>query len=232
MEPMDRLVIALDRSSRDEILRLAEQLRGAAGMMKIGLQAFVANGPSIVRDLVAAGHRVFLDLKFHDIPNTAMNAVTEAARLGASLVNVHAAGGAEMMRACAGAIRDLPARPRLLAVTMLTSLDDDAAGAIGFRSAVRDHVRELALLTRDAGLDGVVASPLEIGLIREACGEGFIILTPGIRSASDATGDQKRMMTASEAVRAGADYIVVGRPVTGASDPRAAALAIVDELAR
>lgn len=201
-------------------------------MFKIGLQAFTANGPAIVHELVAAGDRVFLDLKFHDIPNTAMHAVAEAARLGASIVNVHASGGQEMMRACAGAAREGPERPLVLAVTMLTSLDEAAIAAIGFGGSVADNVRTLARLARDAGMDGVVASPREIEIVRNACGSEFVILTPGIRAAGDPAGDQKRTLTAREAVRAGADYIVVGRPITEARNRRAAALAIVDELAR
>lgn len=232
MDAQSRLIVAIDRSSRDDIMRLTEELRGAVGMFKVGLQAFVANGPSIVRELVAAGDRVFLDLKLHDIPNTAMNAVAEAANLGASIVNVHASGGSAMMRACAGAAGEGPGRPLVLAVTLLTSLDDAAAAAVGFGGNVTENVRGLARLARDAGMDGVVASPREIEIVREACGRGFVILTPGIRAAGDAAGDQKRTLSAREAVAAGADYIVVGRPVTAARDPRAAALAIVEELAR
>jgi orotidine-5'-phosphate decarboxylase len=232
MDAQSRLIVAIDRSSRDEILRLTDELRGAAGMFKIGLQAFTANGPAIVQELVAAGDRVFLDLKFHDIPNTAMHAVAEAARLGASIVNVHASGGAEMMRACAKAAGDRPGRPLVLAVTMLTSLDEAAIAAIGFGGSVADNVRSLARLARNAGMDGVVASPREIEIVRDACGSEFVILTPGIRAATDVASDQKRTLTAREAVRAGADYIVVGRPITDARDRRAAALAIVDDLSR
>lgn len=232
MDAQSRLIVAIDRSSRDDIMRLTAELRGAVGMFKVGLQAFVANGPAIVRELVAAGDRVFLDLKFHDIPNTAMNAVAEAASLGASIVNVHASGGPEMMRACARAAGEGPGRPLVLAVTLLTSLDDEAVASVGLRGTVAENVRGLARLARDAGMDGVVASPLEIEIVREACGRGFVILTPGIRAAGDAAGDQKRTLSAREAVAAGADYIVVGRPVTAARDPRAAALAIVEELAR
>jgi orotidine-5'-phosphate decarboxylase len=220
----ERLVVALDRSSRDEILALASALQGAAGMLKIGLQAYVANGPSIVRTLVDRGERVFLDLKFHDIPNTASHAVAEARKLGASIVNVHASGGGAMMRAC----RD--AMPRgegiLLGVTVLTSLGDDDLAAVGYRDGAESSVLRLARLAQDAGLDGVVASPREIAAIRAACGPDFVILTPGIRGAADAAGDQKRTMSASEAVAAGATYVVVGRPITGAPDPRAAAAAI------
>ena len=220
----ERLVVALDRSSRSDILSLAGAVRGVAGMVKIGLQAYVANGPSIVRALVERGDKVFLDLKFHDIPNTASHAVAEARRLGASIVNVHASGGAAMMRAC----RD--AMPRgegiLLGVTVLTSLGDDDLAEVGFAQGSETSVLRLARLAQDAGLDGVVASPREIRAIREACGPDFVILTPGIRGAGDAAGDQKRTMSAAEAVEAGASYVVVGRPITEAANPRAAAAAV------
>ncbi|MFA6957848.1 MAG: orotidine-5'-phosphate decarboxylase [Thermoanaerobaculia bacterium] len=220
----ERLVVALDRSTREEILTLAERLHGSVGMLKIGLQAYVANGPSIVRALVARGEKVFLDLKFHDIPNTASHAVAEAHRLGASIVNVHASGGAAMMRACREAM------PRgaglLLGVTILTSLGDDDLAAAGFRDGAEASVLRLARLAQDSGLDGVVASPREIAAIRAACGPDFVILTPGIRGAADASGDQKRTMSAQEAIDAGASYIVVGRPITEAPDPRAAAAGI------
>lgn len=222
----ERLVVALDRSSRPDILSLAAAVRGAAGMVKIGLQAYVANGPSIVRALVERGDKVFLDLKFHDIPNTASHAVAEARQLGASIVNVHASGGAVMLRACRAAM------PRgeglLLGVTVLTSLGDADLAEVGFAHGSETSVLRLARLAQDAGLDGVVASPREIRAIREACGPDFVILTPGIRGASDATGDQKRTMSATEAIEAGASYVVVGRPITEATDPRAAAVAIWD----
>jgi orotidine-5'-phosphate decarboxylase len=226
MENRDRLVVALDRSSRDEILRLADALRGRAGMLKIGLQAFVANGPSIVRELVVRGEKVFLDLKFHDIPNTASHAVAEALQLGCSIVNVHASGGRAMMRACRDVV-PADSKAIVLGVTVLTSLASDDLAEIGMHRTVEESVVALARMAKEAGLHGVVASPLEISRIRDECGAGFVILTPGIRSATDAAADQKRTMTAREAIRAGADYIVVGRPVTGAKDPAAAADAII-----
>lgn len=220
----ERLVVALDRSTREEILTLADRLHGTAGMLKVGLQAYVANGPSIVRALVARGEKVFLDLKFHDIPNTASHAVAEARRLGASIVNVHASGGTAMMRACREAM------PRgeglLLGVTILTSLGDDDLAAAGFRDGAEASVLRLARLAQDAGLDGVVASPREIAAIRAACGPDFVILTPGIRGTADASGDQRRTMGAREAIDAGANYIVVGRPIADAPDPRVAAAGI------
>lgn len=224
MQPKDRLVVAADLSTREEILRLADELHGVAGVLKIGLQAFVANGPSIVREVVARGERVFLDLKIHDIPNTAKHAVAEAATLGASMLTVHAAGGAAMLSACANDSL------LVLAVTILTSLDDEELARIGFQGSSMENAVRLARLAQSSGLRGVVASPHEIAVIREACGEGFVILTPGIRPSGSDAGDQRRTMTPREAIRAGADYIVVGRPITGATDRRAAAMAIVDEM--
>jgi orotidine-5'-phosphate decarboxylase len=228
MQAVDRLVVAVDLSARDDILRLVDELHGAVGLFKLGLQAFVANGPSIVREVVSRGEKVFLDLKLHDIPNTAQHAAAEAARLGAAMLTVHAAGGDAMLRACAAA-----AAPDLLilGVTMLTSLDDDELARIGFRGTPMDNAVRLAVLAKGAGLRGIVASPLEIGAIREACGDDFVILTPGIRPAGSDAGDQRRTLTPREAVAAGADYLVVGRPITAARDRRAAALSIVGEMA-
>ncbi len=225
MQARDRLVVAADLSSRDELLRLVDELRGAVGVIKIGLQAFVANGPEIVREIVAGGEKVFLDLKIHDIPNTAEHAVAEAAALGASIITVHTSGGASMLRACAhpGAL--------VLGVTILTSLDDAEVASVGYRGSAMESAVRLAAVAQAAGLRGVVASPHEIGAIRKACGDQFVILTPGIRPAGEAAGDQRRTMTPAEAVRAGADYIVVGRPITNAKSRREAALRIVDEMA-
>jgi orotidine-5'-phosphate decarboxylase len=224
MQPLDRLVIAIDTSSRDDILRLADALHGAAGVLKIGLQAFIANGPSIVHELVGRGDRVFLDLKIHDIPNTAKHAVAEAASLGATMATVHTAGGATMLRECA--------HPDLLVlgVTVLTSLSEADLLEIGYGASAVETARRLAILAHESGLRGVVASPLEIATIREACGADFVILTPGIRPRGADAGDQRRTMTPGEAVREGADYIVVGRPITGAADARSAALRIVEEM--
>jgi orotidine-5'-phosphate decarboxylase len=216
--------VAVDLSTRDEILRLADALQGAAGVLKIGLQAFVANGPSIVREIVARGDRVFLDLKIHDIPNTAQHAIAEVAALGASMATVHTAGGESMLRACVR--EDL----LVLGVTVLTSLDDAELREIGFAGSAVQNVVRLAQLAQASGLRGVVASPLEIETIRDACGADFVILTPGIRPAGAVAGDQRRTMTPGDAVRAGADYIVVGRPITSAADPRSAALRIVEEM--
>lgn len=224
MQATDRLVVAADLSSRDDLLRLVDALHGVAGVFKIGLQAFIANGPSIVREIVGRGEKVFLDLKIHDIPNTAGRAITEAAGLGATIATVHAAGGESMLRACANET------VLVLGVTILTSLEEADLLQIGFGGdAVQNAVR-LARLSQDAGLRGVVASPLEIAPIREACGTDFVILTPGIRPAGSEAGDQRRTMTPREAIDAGADYIVVGRPITGAADARSAAQRILDEM--
>lgn len=224
MQPHDRLVIAIDASSREEILRLTDALDGVAGTLKIGLQAFVSNGPSIVRELVSRGERVFLDLKIHDIPNTARHAVLEAASLGAVMTTVHTGGGSSMLRACNHASL------LVLGVTLLTSLSEADLLEVGFGGSAVQTVVRLALLAQGSGLPGVVASPLEIEHIREACGPDFVILTPGIRPAGSDAGDQQRVMTPRDAVRAGATYLVVGRPITQAADPRSAALRIIDEM--
>ncbi|MGA7613825.1 MAG: orotidine-5'-phosphate decarboxylase [Thermoanaerobaculia bacterium] len=230
MTPKDRLIVALDRSSAREIESLAAALRDEAGAFKIGLQAFVANGPELVRRLTTEGFRIFLDLKFHDIPNTARYAVAEAAGLGASMLTLHAAGGIEMMRACADAAASTPRPPLLLGVTALTSLDQEDLRRTGNPLSVQDYVRRLARAAREAGLGGVVASPQEIELIRSECGPEFSIVTPGIRSSADAAGDQKRTLSAADAIRAGADWIVVGRPVTASPDPTEAARRIIREI--
>jgi orotidine-5'-phosphate decarboxylase len=224
MQATDRLIVALDRSSRDDILRLCDALHGVAGVFKLGLQAFVTNGPSIVREVIARGAKVFLDLKIHDIPNTAKHAVAEAASLGAAMVTVHASGGAAMLRACA------IDSTLVLGVTVLTSLDDAELQRIGFAGAPLETAVRLARLAQEAGLRGVVASSHEVAAIREACGSGMRIVVPGIRPEGSEAGDQRRTMTPAAAIAAGADYIVVGRPITDASDPRSAALALVDTL--
>jgi orotidine-5'-phosphate decarboxylase len=224
MQPRDRLVVAVDFSSRDAILRLVDQLRGSVGVFKIGLQAFITNGPAVVREIVGSGERVFLDLKIHDIPNTAKHAVDEAAQLGATMATVHAAGGEAMLQACRHDSL------LVLAVTVLTSLTEGDLLQIGMGGSPVNNAVRLAQLAQDSGLRGVVASPLEIERIRETCGADFTILTPGIRPAGADAGDQKRTMTPRDAIAAGADYIVVGRPITSAADPRAAALAIVEEM--
>jgi orotidine-5'-phosphate decarboxylase len=227
MQSRDRLIVAIDRSSRDEILRLADALHDTAGVLKIGLQAFVANGPSLVRELVARGKRIFLDLKIHDIPNTARHAVGEAVSLGVEMVTVHASGGPTMLEACAA---EAPSHPLILGVTILTSFDDAEVQRVGFPGTSLDNAVRLARLARQSGLRGVVTSPQEIEAIRAACGPDLALVVPGIRPEGSEAGDQRRTKTPAAAIAAGADYIVVGRPITDARDPRAAAAAIVASL--
>lgn len=226
MQARDRLIVAADLSSKEEILQLAADLQGVAGAVKIGLQAFVANGPSLVRDVASSGHRIFLDLKLHDIPNTVERAVREVESLGVAMLTVHAAGGKAMLRAARsdGIL--------ILGVTILTSLSDDDLQGVGFAAPAAASAVRLARLAKDAGIRGVVASPLEIESIRQACGPEMTIVTPGIRLSGAPSDDQRRTLTPADAVRAGADYIVVGRPITGATNRRDAALRIVDEMER
>ena len=231
---MDQLLIALDVDTVVEARRLADQLRGVAGGFKIGSRLFTREGPGFVEDLASHGDRVFLDLKFHDIPNTVAGAVAAATRLGIWMVNVHASGGAAMMRAARDAAHQEAARasrpaPLVIAVTMLTSLDQRALSDIGVPEGMAAQVGRLAALSEASGLDGVVASPHEIDIVRRRCGRQFIIVTPGIRGATDVKGDQSRTMTAVEALASGASYLVIGRPIIAASDPRAAAERIVAE---
>jgi orotidine-5'-phosphate decarboxylase len=234
---MNRILVALDVDSRARALALADALRGSVAGYKIGKQLFTAEGPEIVRALTARGDQVFLDLKFHDIPNTVAGAVGSAVATGAWMVNVHASGGSAMMRAAAEAARTAAARtgaarPLVLGVTVLTSLDDAALAEVGTPRGVMEQVVLLASLARAAGLDGVVASPREIGAIRAACGPDFVIVTPGIRpSGMQGKDDQARTLTPAEAVAAGATYLVIGRPITAADNPRAAAEAIAAETA-
>ena len=234
---MDQLLVALDVESGARALQLADQLRGVVGGYKIGKRLFTLEGPSIVRALTGRGDRVFLDLKFHDIPNTVAAAIAAAASLGVWMVNVHASGGRRMMEAArdaareSAALEDRPA-PLVIGVTVLTSMNAEALAEVGVDRPVAEQVRRLSRLARDAGLDGVVASPQEIGLIREDCGPAFSIVTPGIRGGTAVVSgrdDQERTMSAREAILAGASYIVVGRPIVGAADPRAAAQRISSE---
>jgi orotidine-5'-phosphate decarboxylase len=226
MQLSDRIVVAIDKSSRDDILRTVDQLAGAVGVFKIGLQAFVANGPAIVREIAGRGEKVFLDLKIHDIPNTARHAVAEAVSLGAFMVTVHASGGGEMLKEAAAVSGD----SLVLGVTILTSLDEKTLRAVGYADPPLQAAVRLAKLSKDSGLRGVVASPHEIAAIRKACGPEVTIVTPGIRPEGSESGDQRRTTTPAAAIAAGADYIVVGRPITEARDARAAALRISDSL--
>jgi len=231
---MKELLVALDVDTADAARRLADTLRGTVGGFKIGSRLFTAHGPAFVDELVARGDKVFLDLKFHDIPNTVAGAVAAATRLGVWMVNVHAGGGLDMMRAAreaadTEAAKRMSAPPLVIAVTVLTSFSQEGLAATGVAATVPDQVRRLALLAQQAGLDGVVASPQEITIIREACDPRFEIVTPGIRGSADAKGDQNRTASAPGALAAGASYLVIGRPIIAAPDPRADALAIAEE---
>jgi orotidine-5'-phosphate decarboxylase len=224
----ERLIVALDVPTADEARALVDRLAGQVGMFKIGSQLFTAAGPDIVREIVARGEKVFLDLKYHDIPNTVAGAVASASRLGVSLLTLHGLGGRAMMEAAEGALPAIGLR--LLAITILTSHDEAALQEVGVLLSLTDAVRRLARLAKEAGIDGVVASPHEVGHIREACGKGFLIVAPGIRPAGSQAGDQARLATPATALAAGADYLVVGRPIIEARDPAAAAAAIVREM--
>jgi len=232
----DKLIVALDVDSADHALHIFDSLRHFVGMFKIGSQLFTAAGPEIVRHIVARGGRVFLDLKFHDIPNTVAAAGVEVTRLGVSIFNVHAAGGVEMMKRAAEAVAETAQRerlmkPKVIAVTVLTSLEQADLKQIGINDGPPAVVARLAGLAANCGLDGVVASPREIRIIRETVAKrDFLIVTPGIRSSAEAKQDQRRTLTAAEAIRVGADYLVVGRPIINADDPLSAARTIVEEI--
>jgi len=233
-----KVLVALDVDSRARALELVTTLRGLVGGVKVGSRLFTMQGPSFIRELTDAGTRVFLDLKFHDIPNTVAQAVEAGTATGAWMVNVHASGGMRMMQAAAKAAADTAdklgrPRPLVIAVTVLTSMDADTLQQVGVSRTLMDQVVTLADMARTAGLDGVVASPLETAAIRIRCGPDFLVVTPGIRGAAAGTekNDQNRTMGPAEAVRAGSSYIVVGRPIIAAPDPRAAAEAIGRELA-
>ena len=231
---MDQLLVALDVDNAADARALADRLRGAVGGFKIGKQLFTSVGPSLIEELAARGDRVFLDLKYHDIPNTVAGAVAAATRHGVWMLNVHASGGSVMMRAARAAADDTAAAmgrptPLVIGVTLLTSLNQQTLAEIGISHTVTEQVERLAALADAAGLDGVVASAQEIGIIRRRCRTGFAIVTPGIRSAADTKGDQSRTLSAAEALAAGATYLVVGRPIIAAADPRAAAERIAAE---
>jgi orotidine-5'-phosphate decarboxylase len=232
----DRLIVALDVSTEQRARELVESLRGIVAMFKIGSQLFTEAGPKIVSEIATSGNGVFLDLKFHDIPNTVSLAAMAATRLGVSIFNVHASGGLEMMRRTADAVSEIATkeglkRPSVIAVTVLTSCDATTLSEVGIGSEPETQVRRLSLLAEASGLDGVVASAHEVALVRSAVKKpGFLIVTPGVRPAGTAPDDQKRVMTPAQAIRAGADYIVVGRPITSAKDPLESAGQILDEM--
>jgi len=223
------LLVAIDTSDPDEARALVRAVAGVAGGIKLGLEFFAANGPKAVKD-ISFGEPLFLDLKLHDIPNTVAGAVRAVASLEPLLLTVHAGGGPAMMRAAADAATAGRHRTKILAVTVLTSLDEDDLARVGQSGPVAEQVLRLGLLARDNGLDGVVCSPHEVAGLRAACGPNFMLVVPGIRPAGASAGDQKRVMTPREALAAGADYLVIGRPITAAPDPAAAARAIAADM--
>ena len=231
MTDLDKpLIVALDFADARAALALAERLDPAQCRLKVGKELFTSAGPAVVRELVARGFAVFLDLKFHDIPNTVAGACRAAADLGVWMMNVHAVGGEAMLRAARSALGDDQDRPLLIAVTVLTSIDETTLHAVGVAGSIAAQVARLAALTEHAGLDGVVCSPLEIALLRAERGASFKLITPGVRPAASAADDQVRVATPGAAISAGASYLVVGRPVTQASDPLAALAAINAEI--
>jgi orotidine-5'-phosphate decarboxylase len=236
---MNRILVALDVNSLARAHEAVSQLAGVVGGFKVGKELFTAEGPAVVRAIAGDGHRVFLDLKFHDIPTTVGGAVRSAARLGVWMLTIHASGGPAMIATAREAAERAAAetgspRPLIAAITVLTSLSDQTLAQIGVAGSLDAQVRRLAQLAWEAGADGVVCSPREIGRVRDACGHDFLVVTPGIRpvrpAGSPPQDDQARTLTAAEAVAAGADYLVIGRPILSAADPRAAAIALGREI--
>jgi orotidine-5'-phosphate decarboxylase len=228
----EKIVIALDVSSADKALHLVKELHDFIGMFKVGSQLFTACGPQIVREIIGAGGKVFLDLKFHDIPNTVTHAAIEAAKLGVSMMTVHASGGRAMMQSVAKELQDKfgSKRPFVVAITILTSFDTRALFEIGVEIPVEEQVQRLALLSEQSGMDGVVCSPQEIHIVRKLFGAKFKVVTPGIRMPEQSLNDQQRIATPHQAISAGADYIVVGRAITDAPDCRAAVHSLVQKI--
>lgn len=226
----ERLIVALDVPSARAALDLVDRLEGRCHWFKVGLELFVAAGPRMLDTLAARGHSVFLDLKFHDIPNTVAGAVRSAAGLGVRMMTVHALGGLAMLSAAREALDGVPNPPELLAVTVLTSMDQAQLSAVGVADSPADETARLARVGLDSGIRGFVCSPQEVGLVRGIAGPGAVLVIPGIRPAGAAVGDQKRVATPAEALRQGASYLVVGRPVTQAENPADAAEAILAEM--
>ncbi len=230
MDPRQRLIVALDVSTAEAARKIVAAVGDSALTYKVGMQLYTAEGPSAIRELVGSGRRVFLDLKYHDIPNTVGAAVREAAQLGVSMLTVHASGGGKMLRAAVEAAQAAKPDLLVLAVTVLTSLDEVELGKIGLRGGVLDQVLRLAALALSNGCKGVVASALEAASLRQEFGRDFAIVTPGVRPAGSGPHDQARVVTPAEAIAAGASHIVVGRPIIEAADPAAEARAILGQI--
>ena len=230
IDAREKLIVALDVDTAPQARQIVATVGDSVTTFKVGKQLFTAEGPQVVRDLVASGRKIFLDLKFHDIPNTVGKAVAEACKLGVSMLTVHAAGGSRMLKAAVDAAAASPSKPIILAVTVLTSLRDDDMSEIGVSGRVLDQALRMAALARAQGCGGVVSSAHEVRELRRELGEGFAIVVPGVRPAGSAVGDQERVATPAEAFAAGASHIVVGRPITAAADPARAAREILGEL--
>ena len=228
MKPTDRIFVALDTTDADQAVAMAGKLNGLVGGIKVGKEFFTAHGPAEVNRVAATGMPVFLDLKYHDIPNTVAGAIRATRNMKPFMLDVHASGGVAMMQAAAEAGED---KPLVIAVTVLTSLGDEDLNAMGIADTTENQVIRLARLAQDCGLDGVVCSAREVPALRQACGENFKLVVPGIRPTWASSDDQKRIVTPSDAVRMGADYLVIGRPITSAPDPVEAARRIADEIA-
>jgi orotidine-5'-phosphate decarboxylase len=229
-DPRQRLIVALDLPSAAAAQKIVAAVGDSALCYKVGMQLYTAEGPHVVRDLIACGRRVFLDLKYHDIPNTVASAVREAARLGVSMLTVHASGGGKMLRAATEAAASVDPNLMVLAVTVLTSLTDNDLDKVGVHGRVQDQVLRLAKLALASGCHGVVTSAREASKVRSETADHFVIVTPGVRPAGAAHGDQARVVTPAEAIAAGATHIVVGRPITAAADPAAEARAVLSEI--
>jgi orotidine-5'-phosphate decarboxylase len=228
LAPRDRLVVALDFPSQAKALALVSALSGCVSIYKIGLQLYTAAGPAIVQAVAASGAKIFLDLKLHDIPNTVAKAVAAAGELGVAMLTVHLSGGSAMLKA---AMEAKPPHLSLLGVTVLTSATQETLGEVGVAAEMPDHVLRLAELGQTTGVDGLITSPREVALLRQRLGSEIVLVTPGVRPAWAAADDQKRFTTPGEAIKSGADYLVIGRPITAAEDPRAAVERVVQELA-
>lgn len=231
ISPRERLIVALDVSSAAQAQQIVASLGDSIQLYKVGMQLYTAAGPQIVRDLISSGKEIFLDLKYHDIPNTVGAAVREAAQLGVSMLTVHAAGGTKMLRAAAEAAGTGPGRPAVLAVTVLTSMAQEDLNQVGVVGATLDQVLRLGTLAIEAGCAGIVSSAHEVKALRAKLGDNFLAVTPGVRPAGSAHGDQTRVVTPAEAIAAGATHIVVGRPITAVPDAVRAANAILQEIA-